>query len=196
VRSRAVIVEQLAAVPIERCVVDIAGSSPLELSIPVVDAALARGVERAALWEATLSLSAASGIRRAQFAVRFGDPRSGSPGESLSRTSMFRAGIPSPRLQTAHHDDAGLIGVSDFDWPDQRLVGEFDGLGKYREDLSGRGREPWRIVHDEKVREDRIRALGFTVVRWDWKVAWSPTALRALLVGRGGLRPTPVLPRR
>ena len=56
---------------------------------------------------------------------------------------------------------------TDFAWPEQRTVGEFDGKIKY-----GRLRKPGQtagdVVFDEKLREDAIRAQGWEVVRWTW----------------------------
>ncbi len=44
-------------------------------------------------------------------------------------------------------------------WPELGVIGECDGLLKY----SGSD-----ALIQEKIREDRIRALGFIVVRWTW----------------------------
>lgn len=79
--------------------------------------------------------------------------------ESLSRYRLLRAGLPEPELQFPLHDRAGLIGYADMAWPSLGVVGEADGLLKY----------DTRDAHvKEKIREDRIRALGFIVVRWTW----------------------------
>jgi very-short-patch-repair endonuclease len=72
----------------------------------------------------------------------------------------------------------------DFWWPSARVIGEFDGKGKYlREEYSG-GRSIADIVIDEKLREDRLRALGATVVRWGWSEAASSARLLARLGNR------------
>ena len=57
------------------------------------------------------------------------------------------------------YDADGLIGYVDMAWPDLMVIGEADGLLKYqdRADLIA-----------EKLREDRLRALGWIVVRWTW----------------------------
>jgi len=79
--------------------------------------------------------------------------------ETFSRLALVDQGLPEPQLQSAFHDRGGLIGYVDMCWPDLRVIGEADGLVKYgtREDLVR-----------EKIREDRLRALGFRVVRWTW----------------------------
>ena len=85
-----------------------------------------------------------------------------SPLESLSRVRLVRAGLPEPSLQVPLYDGDGLIGYVDMLFEGLGVVGEADGRGKYasRNDLV-----------KEKVREDRIRAEGFGVVRWNWKDA-------------------------
>jgi len=83
-----------------------------------------------------------------------------SPLESLSRFQLLAAGLSEPELQFAIYDESGLVGFADMAWPELRVIGEADGMAKYtqREDLIG-----------EKLREDRMRALGWVVVRWTWR---------------------------
>ena len=77
--------------------------------------------------------------------------------ETFSRLALVEAGLPEPVLQHPFYDEAGLIGYVDMWWPTLRVIGEADGLVKYasRDD-----------VIKEKLREDRLRALGLPVVRW------------------------------
>jgi hypothetical protein len=83
-----------------------------------------------------------------------------TPLESLSRIRLIQCGVPEPELQSPVHDRDGLIGYVDMLWESLGVVGEADGLIKYatREDLV-----------NEKRREDRIRAAGYSVVRWTWR---------------------------
>ena len=91
--------------------------------------------------------------------------RSGAqtPLESHSRLRLVRCGLPEPRLQVAYHDEEGLIGYVDMDFEELGVIGEADGLLKYRtgEDLI-----------KEKYREDRLRCQR-PVVRWGWNRIWS-----------------------
>ncbi len=82
-----------------------------------------------------------------------------TPLESLSRVRLMGLGLPEPVLQFPLYDRQGLIGYADMAWPTLGVIGEADGLLKYvsREALI-----------QEKLREDRIRSLGFIVVRWTW----------------------------
>ena len=82
-----------------------------------------------------------------------------TPLESISRLRLAKAGLPEPRLQYPLYDRGGLIGYADMGWPELGVIGECDGLMKYQ---SG------EVLIQEKRREDRIRALGFIVVRWTW----------------------------
>jgi hypothetical protein len=98
---------------------------------------------------------------------------------------MWRLGLTAPVLQQAFADSNGHIGVVDFWWPDCGLVGEFDGRGKYLRDEFSRGRSVAEIVMQEKAREDRLRALGLKVVRWEWADAIDLRRLEAKLRSAG-----------
>ena len=98
---------------------------------------------------------------------------------------MHLAGLPKPTLQACFHDDDGLIGYTDFCWREFGVVGEFDGKVKYRKPEYLQGRDPAEVVIEEKIREDRLRALGLKVVRWTWATANSPNQLRSRLVAAG-----------
>jgi len=169
----------------ETCAHVAAGYDP-EVSVPTLDAALVGdAVSREEILELLSRTPRSGGAVRGAWATRFADPRSGSPGESLSRVAIHRLRLPAPELQVRVEDVRGLAGVADFYWPDIRLVGEFDGVGKYlREGLTG-GREPGEIVMAEKRREDRIRATGRGVARWGWDAARNPAKLRRILSERG-----------
>ena len=91
-----------------------------------------------------------------------------SAGESKSRAIMILNGFPTPVLQARFHDDWGQIGFPDFDWEEFKILGEFDGYEKYSAQRYLKGKTPAEVVVAEKKREDRLRALGYTVVRWTW----------------------------
>jgi predicted transcriptional regulator of viral defense system len=125
------------------------------------------------------------GSSRVARVVAFADPQAESPGESLSRAVIHELGFPGPELQVEIRDEGGFIGRVDFYWPEQRLIGEFDGEIKYGPD----GERARRVVIDEKWREDRLRGTGRGVVRWDWRTA-SHGPLLFDLLHRAGL-PSP-----
>lgn len=127
--------------------------------------------------------SAAQGRIRA--VLSFADPLAGSAGESYSRSLMQVAGFEAPVLQQVLRDEQGLIGYADFYWKRARVVGEFDGEEKYLKPEYLRGRTPSQAVVEEKYREDRIRATGFTVVRWVWADLMQPGRLERKLAAAG-----------
>lgn len=178
----------LTVTSVQDTVLHIAASYPPEVSVPVLDAALRLPGALATVEELVAMagrLPASSGPARCAWAIRFADAAAGSPGESLSRVAIHRLGFPPPVLQERFEDAWGLIGFVDFWWPDQDVIGEFDGRGKYLRDEFLDGRAPAEVVLDEKKRENRLRALGPRVGRWGWEIARNRTALRAVLTDAG-----------
>ncbi|HEY0218123.1 MAG TPA: type IV toxin-antitoxin system AbiEi family antitoxin domain-containing protein [Cellulomonas sp.] len=172
-----------------RTAVDLACTESLASAVVAADHALrSRGLVLERARQELDGRGAARGVRRARRVLELADPRAESVGESLSRVRMVEHGIPAPELQHEFRDRLGVVGRVDFWWPGARLVGEFDGRLKYRADDPEDGRPPEERVWAEKVREDRLRALGVRVVRWTWSDAWlgEPLAdrLRAAGVAR------------
>ncbi|TFD59930.1 hypothetical protein E3T39_09625 [Cryobacterium suzukii] len=138
---------------------------------------------------AALDILARAGRRAGKdAALRAGDfasTRSDSGGESISRAHMFLLGFAAPELQVRFDDAEGFIAFVDFFWRGINKVGEFDGLGKYLKGHYTRGRTTAEVVMDEKRREDRIRACGPSVSRWDWPIARDLVAFGAFLTNIG-----------
>lgn len=111
------------------------------------------------------------GVRAAAAALRFADGRSESVGESLSRVVMHAWGVPLPELQSSLSCPSGRTRRVDFLWPDEGIVGEFDGFVKYSRLASDDGRPASDVLWEEKRREDDLRATGRAVVRWTWSDA-------------------------
>lgn len=171
-----------------RTVVDIGRRIGFERAVAVADAALHRPRrDRPPLvTSAELATQLVRGARRpglpaARRVVAFADGRSESVGESRSRVAIHRAGLPPPVLQwEVFAPDGVLLGRVDLAWPRSRTVGEFDGRIKYGR-LLRPGQAPGDAVYAEKRREDALRAMGLTVVRWGWQdlgEAFGPTAAR------------------
>ncbi|MBN9131581.1 MAG: type IV toxin-antitoxin system AbiEi family antitoxin domain-containing protein [Paenarthrobacter ureafaciens] len=140
-----------------------------------------------ALEEAVSNIATTSRQRRASKIIEFSAADSESPGESISRANMILQGFPAPRLQATFTLKNGKTARTDFWWPELDLVGEFDGQGKYlRSELRG-GKTIQQVVMDEKARENALRALGLTVIRWDWGEMMNPRAFANILTD-GGLR--------
>ncbi len=177
---------QLTVTGMARTVVEVASDCAFTTAVGVADWALGRGhVTKDELRITLDELQIRRGRRKALRVVEFADGRSGSPGESLSRVRIHESGFPAPDLQQRFDDADGLAGIVDFWWPEHSLIGEFDGVAKYvREDLT-EGKDITQIVLDEKWREDRLRALGPRVTRWDWATAWPTYGLVAHLLKVG-----------
>lgn len=117
----------------------------------------------------------------------FADGLAMSPGESISRANIDLLGFPRPELQHAFSDSRGHCATVDFWWKEQGIVGEFDGRAKYLKPEYLNGRTAAQVVIDEKNRENRLRALGLKVVRWEWSTALNRAKLAACL-REAGLR--------
>jgi hypothetical protein len=161
-----------------------AGYEP-ETSVPTLDHALKLGVSRDDVVTLLERTPLSGGRARGVWSTGFADALSGSPGESASRVAFHRLRLPIPELQVRIDDAEGLAGIVDFFWRDYRLVGEFDGLGKYLREVFTDGRDAGEVVVAEKHREDRIRATDLKVARWGWDAARDPSKLRRILSEQG-----------
>ncbi|GAB3765145.1 hypothetical protein [Microlunatus parietis] len=162
-----------------RTAVDVARRLPERRAVSVADAALAYGmtVEQAAA--AVGRLGRCTGIGRARRVLDFADGRSESVGESEGRFVMAVAGLPPPTLQYEVYDERGeFVARCDYAWPEQRTLGEFDGLIKYGRLLKP-GETSSDIIVAEKLREDALRDLGWEVVRLIWADLSRPADLTA-----------------
>lgn len=180
--------------PPARAVVDFARTAGFESAVVAGDAALRRSdCDAEDLTEAARYVQGRPGYRAAQRAIAFADGRSESVGESRSRVVLASLPLPTPQLQTSFLDDDGLlIGRSDFCFVESGVIGEFDGKVKYGKYLRS-GEQPGDAVYREKVREDKLRELGWEVVRWCWSDLERPVELgrrleRAVARGRGRSR--------
>lgn len=147
---------------IARTAVDLARSAPEVEAAVVLDAAMrlagadqvqaALDVERG--WPGSVGAA-----RRLVFADALGE----SALESLGRLRFAEQGLPQPRLQVVLGDARRPVGRVDFLWDEHRTVAEAAGRLKY-------GTDP-AALWEEKLRVDRLRDLGFEVVRFGWSEA-------------------------
>ena len=160
-------------------------------AVAVVDAVMGRGrregegLTRPELRDASARLPSAAKRRRVLEVLALADGESESVGESRSRALIHVAGLPAPVLQHSFYDSDGFIARTDFFWPELGVIGEFDGDAKYLDNALLAGRTTREVILAEKKREDRLRALGYTVVRWDWKALADPELLRRKLAAAG-----------
>lgn len=180
---------------------DVAFSSTLSQSLVVADG-VARKLWKTGILAQESSLlemdRIAAGVQahphaaarhRAELALSLASPLAESAGESFSRAAFQFLGIEQPELQHDFSDMDGFIGRSDFWWRGTEgrkgVVGEFDGKAKYTTLELRNGATAEETVYNEKLREDRIRALGFGFARWGWADVENPERLRRKLIGAG-----------
>ncbi len=113
------------------------------------------------------------GVRAARLVEALADGRIESAGESRARWVMRCCGLPDPVPQVLIRGGFGFAARVDFLFADQRTIVEFDGMLKYQrpEDL-----------REEKRREDRLRNLGYEVVRLTWDDLAHPDRVRHLIL--------------
>lgn len=182
------LVDGLIVTSVERTLIDLAATTSFASAVMSLDSALGgrdplTTKERIRAESERLALR--RGRRRVEHAVDFAVQNSGSPGESLSRARLFELGFPAPKLQVEFVHHTGITDRVDFDWEEYEHIGEFDGLGKYRDPRLMSGLTPEEIVIREKRREDRLRSQRPHFSRWEWSDALEPHRLAAILTEAG-----------
>lgn len=147
-----------------RTAVDVARTHDFATGLAAADSAMRSGATREQLVSVMDFCRAWPGARGASRAVSEADGRAANPAESLSRAVLITSGLAPTGLQVEIRDGRGLVGYADFGWLPLKVLGEFDGRGKYGADATTAADAVWA----EKIREDRLRALGYVVVRWTW----------------------------
>lgn len=116
--------------------------------------------------------------------LSFTDPRSESVGESRLRFMLASFGIDVVSQVIVRDGDA-VVARADLGVRGTKVLIEFDGAVKYREGGAD-------ALIKEKRREDRLRALGYIVLRFTWSDLESPrmvlAAVRAAIARDRGLR--------
>jgi hypothetical protein len=161
-----------ATVP-SRTVVDCIRTLSLANGLAIADQALRRGltseVELGAMRERQRRWP---GVTQVPVVLALADGRRESWLESASVAVAHRGGLERPMSQVwIHALDGRLLGRVDFVWPGLGIIGEADGLGKYRGDFDDRGMGAdavARRVLAERDRERELEALGFGVARWGY----------------------------
>jgi hypothetical protein len=174
-----------------RTIVDLARDGDFEAAVVALDYALSgrassdQLVTKDDVWACLDAMRSSRGRALATKAVEFGNGKSGSPGESVSRIGIHVLGFPAPELQVRHPAPNGGHYETDFEWLEYRQIGEFDGLGKYLKRELAATSDPGKVVHEEKIREDNLRGEGNGVARWGWPEALHLPTLRELLLKAG-----------
>ncbi|TFD47878.1 hypothetical protein E3T55_15135 [Cryobacterium frigoriphilum] len=175
-----------------RTVIDLAASAPFDVAVIATDAALHADrrtrqflTTNEDVRELIERMSPFRGLKRVLAVLDASTPLSESVGESLCRIIIAELGFAEPELQAGLRDADGLIGFADFTWQLAKVILEFDGKIKYLDARFRGGLSSDQIVVIEKLREDRLRALGYLVVRATWDDLVDPTRLLRLLTQAG-----------
>lgn len=155
-----------------RTAVDLARKGPPLSAVVALDAALRTGASREELEEVLRVARGWPGSRKAAQMIAFADARAESALESVGRWRMHQLQLPRPELQVNLFDAEGFIGRVDFLFEELRVVGEADGMAKYRRSANdAEGDEEDDALGLEKLREDRMRDSGYGVFRFTWDIA-------------------------
>jgi very-short-patch-repair endonuclease len=184
--SALVMVGSLACTDLRATVLDCARLLDVDWGVVVADAALHRHLTSLDdLRAAAASLARLRGVGKARMLAHRASANAESPGESLARVRLTRAGyVPAQQVQLADVPGAPRVDFLIDDW----LVVEFDGRAKY--ELSG---DVPRAHWEEKQRHDRIVEAGYEILRITWADLWDEPrlaerlarALRRSLMRRG-----------
>lgn len=185
-----------------RTVADCLRHLPPRVSVPIADAAAAQGVDPASVGRILDWQERWPYVDRGRRSAELIDGRRESWLETQSAIAHHELGLAAATPQMVLLDERGrAVARVDFLWPEQAVVGEADGWDKYRvaeaeaeaeadAQAAERGLVSLDALKREKDREDRIRDLGYQVVRWGTADAMSPhTRLRGALnraFARGG----------
>lgn len=160
----------LLVFPADRCVVEAATRATSEQALVMFDSFLhLRLGEHVQLRERFDQMHRWRGTQHLHLPIRMADGRADGAGESRGRWLFRVSGLPAPELQyEVYRADGTLVGICDWAWPDQGLLGEFDGRVKYGR-LLRPGESAGDAVFREKRREDEIREItGDSMVRLIW----------------------------
>jgi hypothetical protein len=161
------------ATAVPRAVAETACTSSFEAAVVVADAATRTRRIAEEDWARVLAeVEFWPGSPTARAALSFMNPLSESVGESRLRVLMHTYGLPAPELQVEFHDRGGFVARVDFFVREYGVVVEFDGLTKYADGSAS-------VLIQEKLREDRLRALGLRVIRATWSDLASPDGVVA-----------------
>lgn len=170
---------QVDGMPVVKAHLAVIGTA-LELGarsgVMAADQALRRGLTTKAELEKQIEgMRHTPGLSAVRHAVAHACPSAESAGESLSRVVLTELGFVVVPQHWIDEDGMAFARV-DFYLPDLHVVVEFDGAVKYD------GVEGSEALVREKQREDRIRRLGYGVVRLTWADLFRPEKVRALVL--------------
>lgn len=158
-----VFVDGLPCTSLERTVVDCCLMLGYRQSLVLMDHALRIGADVARLTQMCEFLSGRNGVLSLRRALENADPRSESPGETLSRELLQRLHIEPPELQVEVRTVEGRHRL-DLAWRDKKVALEFDGRIKYFDYAPTD-----EVIFQERQREKALTELGWRFIRIKWR---------------------------
>lgn len=167
------------ATPVAQSVVQLAVDDGMVPGVVAADAAIHTGAtDLESLASVVEDIRGLTGSSRAVAMLTHVDGRSESVGESRLRVLCASWGIGVVPQVDLHDRSGSFVARVDLMVEGTKVVLEFDGAVKYAEGGLA-------ALVDEKRREDRIRALGYTVIRVTWADLEAPgrllTRIRAVV---------------
>lgn len=158
-----VTIDGLPCTSLERTVVDCCLMFNDKQALILMDHALRLGADMEQLREACARLAGRNGVKTLRRALESADPRSESPGETLTRELLTRLKLPMPELQVEVSSREGNHRM-DFAWKENKVALEFDGKTKYFD------YEPTEeVLYKERLREKALMEDGWSFIRIQWK---------------------------
>ncbi|MDQ0661649.1 very-short-patch-repair endonuclease [Arthrobacter ulcerisalmonis] len=152
----------LRVTSLERTVVDCAMMLGYRQALVLTDHAIRLGADKALMESMAEGLQGRRGIRTLRLALAHADPRSESPGETLTRELLTRLNLPLPEPQVAVATRTGRYRL-DFAWKEEKVALEFDGKTKYFD-----YRPTAEVLFQERQREKALTENGWIFVRVTW----------------------------
>ncbi|MET3921187.1 type IV toxin-antitoxin system AbiEi family antitoxin domain-containing protein [Arthrobacter sp. UYEF20] len=157
------VVNGLRTTSLERTTADCAMMLHYRQALILTDHALRLGADPAVLQTMADALDGRRGIRTFRRVLATADPRSESPGETLTRELILRLRIRRPEPQLEVSSRAGRHRL-DFAWKEEKVALEFDGKTKYFD-----YRSTAEVLFEERRREKALVEEGWRFVRIEWK---------------------------
>lgn len=160
-------------------ILGIAAENGLRQTVAVLDAGLHTGLVASSRIEEMLGVCPGwPGHEVVTAATALTDPEAESPGESLTRLLLRSLGYSVRSQVEIRATSPEFSARVDFLLEFYPVVIEFDGLKKY---AAADGSADHGALVRAKAREDRLRALGYEVVRLVWADLKQPERVRELL---------------
>lgn len=179
------VVNGLRTTSLGRTVADCAMMLRYRQALILTDHALRLGADPASLQAMADALDGRRGIRTFRRVLATADPRSESPGETLTRELILRLKIRPPEPQLEVSSRVGRHRM-DFAWKVEKVALEFDGKDKYF------GYRPTaEVLFQERRREKALTEDGWLFVRVEWKDLFREQEFKSRLLRALAARPRP-----